>query len=214
LSTAVGIIREIVIATIMGQEMLNDTTKPVGYDRVAQGFHWLTAGLMLLLIMPVGIYAVWLGDGPTRSYLLDHWHKPFGLVVIVLTVLRLVWKWTHPAVPEAPGLHLWERVASRLAHWSLYALLLAMPLSGLLMSEGAGRPTSVFGLFNLPQVLSLDPALKPRQQPAYLLGHTLHTQVFDWILYTVIVLHVAGAIKHQFIDNHRGYLRRMIGTRR
>jgi len=193
--------------------MVNDDTKAAGYDPVAQGFHWLTAALMLLVIMPLGIFAVWLGDGPRRAYLLDHWHKPFGLVVLALTVLRVLWKARQPAVAEAPGLRLWESIAARLTHWSLYALLLVMPLSGLLMSEGAGRPTSVFGLFNLPQVLPLNPALKPREQPAYLLGKLLHTQVFDWILYAAIVLHLAGAIKHRYFDQRPDYLRRMIGAR-
>ena len=104
-------------------------------------------------------------------------------------------------------------MASLLAHWSLYALLLVMPLSGLLMSQGAGRPTSFFGLFNLPQFLALDPALTPRQQPAYLLGKFLHTKVFDWVLYTVVALHIAGALKHRFVDGNRLYLRRMLGRR-
>ena len=82
----------------MGYDMDAETIS-AGYDPVARWFHWLTAGLMLLMIIPLGLYAVWLGDGPRRSYLLDHWHKPFGLLIIVLTVLRLLWKWLQPSVP-------------------------------------------------------------------------------------------------------------------
>ena len=180
-----------------------------GYDPVAQAFHWLTAGLMLFVLIPLGLTAHWLGDGPLRATLLDSWHKPFGLLVIVLTIARLVWKGSRPAVVEADGLTRWEAVTAKLVHWLLYALLLAMPLSGLLMSQGAGRPTSFFGLFDVPQLLPLDPALGPRDQTAYKLGKLLHGTVLNWLLYALIALHIAGALKHRFVDGHRLYFRRM-----
>lgn len=181
------------------------------YDRLSQGFHWITAALMLGAIMPIGIYAANAGDGPSRAYWLDHWHKPLGLLVIALTVARLIWKALRPPVADAPGLTRLEALGSHGAHILLYALLLAMPLSGLLMSQGAGRPTSVFGLFSIPQMLALDPGLAPREQAAYKWGKFLHERVFDWILYAVIAAHVAGALKHRFLDGHRHYFRRMWG---
>jgi cytochrome b561 len=188
------------------------TAPRITYDRAAQTFHWLTAALMLLAIMPIGIYAANAGDGPSRAYWLDHWHKPLGLLMIAITLARLVWKGTHAPVRDTPGLSRWEALTSHAAHWLLYGLLLAMPLSGLLMSQGAGRPTSFFGLFSIPQVLALDPTLAPRQQAAYKLGKLLHERVFDWCLYVAIALHVAGALKHRFVDGHHAYFRRMWGT--
>ena len=71
---------------------------------------------------------------------------------------------------------------------------LAMPLSGLLMSQGAGRPTSFFGLFDVPQMLPLDPALGPREQTAYKLGRLLHGTILSWTLFAIIFLHLAGAL--------------------
>ena len=183
-----------------------------GYDRIAQSFHWLTAILMMGIIMPIGIYAAWIGDGPRRSYLLEHWHKPFGLLMIVLTLARLGWKGHRPAVVEAAGLARWEHALAKLAHWLLYALLLLMPLSGLLMSQGAGRPTPFFGLFDIPQLLPLDPAIPAREHLAYRVGKLLHGTIFDWLLYVTLFLHVAGALKHRFIDRDRAYFRRMWGS--
>ncbi|HVR89674.1 MAG TPA: cytochrome b [Novosphingobium sp.] len=184
-----------------------------GYGRAAQAFHWVSAALLVVLVT-LGLYCSWVGDGPVRSYLLDSWHKPLGLSVIALTVLRLAWKAMQSAVGEAEGLARWESVLSRITHWGLYAILLAMPLSGLLMSQGAGRPTSYFGLFELPQMLAVDPALGPREQYYYKLGKWLHKSVFEWALYLIVALHVAGAIKHRYIDGNRAFMRRMWGWRK
>ena len=179
-----------------------------GYGRGAQAFHWISAALLVGLVA-IGLYSSWIGDGPVRSYLLDSWHKPLGLSVIVLTLLRLGWKAAQPSVPEAHGLARWEAVLSRITHWALYAVLLAMPLSGLLMSQGAGRPTSYFGLFDLPQLLWVDPALGPREQANYKLGKWLHESVIEWVLYLIVALHVAGAIKHRYVDGNLTFMQRM-----
>lgn len=184
-----------------------------GYGRGAQVFHWITV-LLLTITVPIGLYSAWIGDGPVRSYLLDSWHKPLGMLVIVLTLLRLGWKATQTAVAGATGLARWESLLSRLTHWALYAILLAMPLSGLLMSQGAGRPTSFFGLFDLPQLLWVDPALGPREQANYKLGKWLHESVFEWALYAIVALHVTGALKHRYVDGDRAFLRRMWNWRR
>ena len=166
----------------------------------------------MVVLFPLGFYANWLGDGPVRAAILDHWHKPLGLLVIAVTVIRIGWSAARPPVREADGLKPWEAATSRMAHRLLYVLLLAMPLSGLLMSQGAGRPTSFFGLFNLPQLLSLDPALGPREQVAYKLGAFLHGTVLNWTLIAVLVVHICGALKHRYIDGDRGYFRRMFGN--
>ena len=179
-----------------------------GYGRGAQAFHWISAALLGALVA-LGLYCSWVGDGPLRSYLLDSWHKPLGLSVIVLTVLRLGWKATQATVSEADGLARWEAVLSRITHWALYAVLVAMPLSGLLMSQGAGRPTSYFGLFDLPQLLWVDPALGPREQANYKLGKWLHESVIEWVLYLIVALHVAGAIKHRYVDGNLTFMQRM-----
>lgn len=184
------------------------------YDTVSRALHAVTAILIVGVLIPLGLYAHWLGGkGPFRAYLLDHWHKPIGLLVIALTVARLGWVALRSRVAHAAGLQPWELVLSRIAHVLLYVLMLAMPLSGLLMSEGAGRPTSFFGLFAVPQFVTLVPGLSPHDQPAYKLGALLHQLVLMWSLFALIALHVAGAVKHRWIDGQRDYLRRMWGTK-
>ncbi len=184
-----------------------------GYGRMAQAFHWVSVVLLVVLVI-LGLVCDWLGDGAPRAYLLDSWHKPLGLTVIVLTVARLGWKITQPTVSDAAGLAQWEAALSRLTHWGLYAILLAMPLSGLLMSQGAGRPTSFFGLFELPQMLWVDPALGPREQANYKLGKWLHESVFEWALYLIVALHVVGALKHRYVDGDPAFMQRMWNWRR
>ena len=179
-----------------------------GYGRGAQAFHWISVTLLAVLV-PLGLYCNWIGDGPVRSMLLDSWHKPLGLVVILLTLLRLGWKASQPGVSEAEGLKRWESGLSRATHWALYAILIAMPLSGVIMSQGGGRPISFFGLFHLPQVLPVDPALGPREQYWYKVGKSLHEFWIEWTLYLLVTLHLAGALKHRFVDGDRAYFRRM-----
>lgn len=193
---------------IAGAPVQASTLTRSGYGRGAQLFHWTSAALIAVLV-PIGLYCNWIGDGPVRSYLLDSWHKPLGVTVILLTLLRLGWKASQPGVGAAEGLAPWESGLSSVVHWALYGVLLAMPLSGLLMSQGAGRPTSYFGLLELPQLLWLDPALGPRDQYYYKLGKWLHESVIEWGLYLVLALHVAGAIKHRYVDGDRLFMRRM-----
>lgn len=179
-----------------------------GYGRVAQGFHWLSF-VMLAVLVALGLYCDWIGDGPQRSYLLESWHKPFGILFIFIAGLRLGWRARQPKVSDAPGLSGWEAALSHLTHAGLYFVIFAMPLSGLLMSQGAGRPTPFFHLFDIPQVLGIDPALGPREQYWYIVGKALHEEWFAWALYILFALHVAGALKHQFVDGDRNFLRRM-----
>jgi cytochrome b561 len=95
----------------------------------------------------------------------------------------------------------WQRIAAAFNHWALYALLFALPLSGWLMSSAANRPASWFGLAQLPDFVAPDPELKERFE-------ALH-HLFVRALYVLVGLHVAAALKHQFVDRN-GLLFRML----
>ncbi len=187
------------------------------YGAVSQLFHWVTAFLMILDVV-IGLYSMTLprdsmtppSDIAWREFVLL-WHKSFGLLVIMLTVLRLAWLWFSPARLDHGNMPRWEVWAAKLGHLFLYFLLLTVPLSGLLMSEGAGRETTFFNLFTVPNVIPLDPALQPREQYWYLVGKFLHQNVFNWLLYAGFVAHMAGVIKHRFIDGDRTSIARMWG---
>ena len=184
-----------------------------GYGLVSQTIHWLTAAL-LVAIVALGLYSSTLPrDTEWRDEILL-FHKSLGLLIIVLTLVRLAWVGFSPAKLSVAKLKRWEVIAARVGHVLLYLILLLMPLSGVIFSGGAGREVGFFNIFTLPQFLPLDPALLPRQQYYYKLGKFLHENVFQWALYAIFAAHIAGVVKHHFIDGDRDNIRRMWGFRK
>jgi len=128
-------------------------------------------------------------------------HKSFGMTILALAILRLVWRWLNP-VPTLDGLaKSWERKLASLSHVLLYGLIFAIPLSGWLMSSARNFPVSWFGLFQFPDLVGADKSL-------YDLMHDLHGLLFA-ALVIVALMHIAGALKHHFIDKNE-VLRRML----
>jgi cytochrome b561 len=128
-----------------------------GHHPGAKALHWITA-LAVLGLLGVGL---WMTDLPLGLLKLEvyGWHKWIGLVVLVLTAARLWWRWRHPP-PALPGpLPAWECRAAHAAHWTLFFLLLAMPISGWLMNSAAGVGLYWFGYVPIPDLVPRDPAL-------------------------------------------------------
>ncbi len=128
------------------------------------------------------------------------WHKWIGLLVLTLTVARLLWRHHSPppALPDtvAP----WERRLAPLVHWSLLALLLAMPLTGWLMSSAAGVSVVWFGVLPLPDLVPRDPDLFDALRFAH--------HVLSRLLIAAIVLHLAAVVRHDILRRD-GIFRRM-----
>ena len=95
-------------------------------------------------MLGVGLWMVGLPLGFTKLYAYA-WHKWVGLAVLVLTVLRLLWRWRHPPPPLPGTVTRWQAVLAPLGHWALLVLLLAMPISGWLMSSAGGVSVFWFG---------------------------------------------------------------------
>jgi cytochrome b561 len=164
--------------------------------------HWLLA-LMILGSLSVGLYMTSLPFSPLRLQLYN-WHKWAGVTILALSALRLLWRLTHRAPAEAPMPHLQRQVAHA-AHGALYLLFFAVPLAGWAYSSAAGFPVVLFGVLPLPDFVGPDRELSEALKP-------LHR----WLAYglaAVVVLHVAGALKHHFIDRD-GLLLRMMPARR
>ena len=153
--------------------------------------HWVT----VLAIIGLGIVGTQMDDLPTslmkvKVYAL---HKSVGLTVLGLTVVRLAWR-LYAGAPLLPPMPRWQRFAAHASHFALYALLVAMPLTGWLLhsaSSKAGYALKWFGLFKVPAIAAFDPALKH-------LAHELHEGLFKAIL-VVAAIHVAAAFKHHFL---------------
>lgn len=178
------------------------------YTRVAMVLHWSIA-LLIIANVAIGWGVNLLPDAAVRAGI--NLHKSFGLTVLGLVVIRILWRLTHrpPALPA--GYAVAERVGAHAAHALLYVLILALPVSGYLhdsaFAHAAAHPLTLFGLVEvprLPQFLALDPATKQRVHGFFFAMHVW----LNYALYAVLALHVAGALKHQFVDRERE-LRRM-----
>jgi cytochrome b561 len=177
------------------------TNLPARYSTVAIAFHWLLA-LMIIGSFGVGVYMADLPFSMTRLKLFNY-HKWAGITILFLSALRLLWRLTHRPPADAP-MPAWQRGLAHAAHWSLYALFFAVPLMGWAYSSSAGFPVVVFGVLPLPDFVSPDKVLAETLKAR-------HGQL-AFALAVVVLLHVAGAIKHHFIDRD-GLLRRMLPVR-
>ena len=168
------------------------------YTRTARSLHWLMA-LLLAGLLALGFMLETLPFSPRKLELVA-WHKWAGVSVFLLALLRLAWRASHPPPPLPASTSRAVRLAAGAVHAALYGLMFAIPLSGWLMSSAKGVPTVWFGVLPLPDLIGKDKALADTLQ-------ALHATL-NFTLIGLVSLHVAAALKHQFID-HDGLLHRM-----
>ena len=170
------------------------------YTRTAVLLHWAIA-VFIVINVALAIGSGYVPDADVRPML--DLHKSIGITTLGLVILRVIWRLTHrpPALPAryAP----WEVAAAHAAHYTLYALIIAMPVTGWVhdsaWSAAASHPMKLFWsipFFRLPFITDLDPATK---KTVHHLFGALHTYL-SYALYGVVGLHVLGALKHQFLD--------------
>lgn len=160
--------------------------------------HWLVAvavyGLFALGFWMVGLdyYSSWYRSAPDL-------HKSIGLLLLALMLLRVLWRLVNPS-PAAPASHgRLIRVASHAGHWALYLLLFGVMVSGYLISTADGRGIGVFGLFEVPALVTSI----PNQED-------LAGQIHEYLAWAVLILsglHALAALKHHFIDRDATLLR-------
>jgi cytochrome b561 len=173
------------------------------YTGTAKSLHWLMA-LMIIGMIPLGMYMHELPLSPEKLQLYS-WHKWTGVTIFVLLLARVSWRLTHQPPPLPWHMSKVQRRASQAGHVLLYLLMLAIPLSGWLMSSAKGYQTVWFGVLPIPDLLGKDKEL----------GETLAEvhELLNWILVTVLIVHVAAALKHHFI-NRDDVLTRMLPSRK
>ena len=167
---------------------------PSSYTRVAVALHWLLA-FALFGVFAVGIYMADLPFSPQRLKLYN-WHKWAGVTILLLSAARLAWRLTHrpPALPEAVRAQMpaWQRWAHHATHHALYLLFFGVPLLGWAYSSAAGFPIVWFGLVPLPDFVPASEALADVLKP-------LH-KFSAMAMAVLVVLHVAAAFKHQWVN--------------
>lgn len=184
------------------------------YGSVSKTLHWLTA-LFFLIALPFGILAGQIGTGNPDPELREiregylFWHKSFAVVALALALPRLAWRLTQitPRLPDFMAT--WEKGIAKLVHVLLYVVLIGAPVTGLLLTQSAGHTFSVFGLFEFPTIFSFDPDIPPRERWGVRAGAFLHKVVFQYAVYAVVLLHLAGVLKHVTLDRHPEAFRRM-----
>jgi cytochrome b561 len=167
------------------------------YGIVAQMLHWL---IMLLVCAQFGLAlrADALPRGPALLSVLGL-HKSVGITIFALMILRLLWRTFNPAPDPPAHISRWQRVAAQISHLALYGLLLLLPLFGWLMSSARNFPVSWFRLFTLPDLIAPSEA-------AYRFFHEGH-ELLARMLLLIMLLHVAAALKHHFIDGDNVLMR-------
>jgi cytochrome b561 len=160
------------------------------YTPTAISLHWVMA-LMILSAFALGLYMTELQLSPTKLKLYS-WHKWLGVTIFLVAIARLLWRITHavPRVPDStPG---WQRAAAAFTHWVIYALLIAIPISGWLMSSASGFQVVYFGMLPLPDLLHKDKALAEQLKVVH--------ETLNYTLMALLVLHVGAALKHHLLD--------------
>jgi cytochrome b561 len=174
---------------------------PAHYTRTAVALHWLIAALVLSAVF-MGWTMTEMAISPARLKTYNY-HKWVGVTVLALAVLRLAWRLTHqpPPLEKMPR---WQQLAAHGGHWLLYALLLAVPMSGWVYSNATGFPVVYLGRLPLPNLVGRDRELAALWQNVHVALAT--------VLVVVVVVHVLAALQHHFLHKD-DTLRRMLRWR-
>lgn len=167
------------------------------YSKGAMIFHWIIA-VAVIWNWRIAEAAEHAAPADKGAIFADH--KALGILILLLTVGRLLWRWTHPVPPLSNTLAKWEKMLARFVHIIFYILLIALPVGGWLANSLAGRDIDMFGLFMIPPL--------PIGENGALGGtifdiHATAGQVFIYL----IGLHILGALKHTFFDKSGGIFR-------
>ncbi|MFC3068560.1 YceI family protein [Phenylobacterium soli] len=177
------------------------------YSLVAILLHWVIAAGIVLQVVLAGRME---GPRTPTSFAVTQLHKSIGITILLLSLVRLAWRLMNPPAPLPATMPRWERELARWTHVGFYVVMIAMPLTGWLMVSASRIPipTLLYGVVpwpNLPLVGDLAPAAKKLWHDIGEGGHGVIAKV----IYVLLALHVAGALKHQLFSKDEPVLARM-----
>ncbi len=176
---------------------------PTSYTRTAKTLHWLVA-LFILVNFAIGLrmeYFPGYAHATPEWKSIFFWHGSIGAVVLWLAVARLIWRAGHRPPPLPSSLPAWQKGAAHGVHALLYALMLALPLSGYAHRVGGNNPVSFFGLWSWPSVFA------PSEYVRVLSGQ-IHLGLVI-ALGGLLAMHFGAVLKHLVIDRD-GVAQRML----
>ncbi len=179
--------------------MLKNTSQQFGL--VSIGLHWLMA-LLLTGLFAVGLYMTRLDYYDPLYHRLPWWHKSIGLLIIMLLLVRVVWKLNNVHLAPLKTHQAWEVSLAQRIQYGFYGLILLIGISGTLISTAKGKGIEFFTLFEVPAVTQ-----GISEETADLIG-AAHL-IMAWMLASLVVLHAAAALKHHFFDKDNT-LKRML----
>lgn len=165
---------------------IENTSQQWGWP--SKALHWLTA-LLIFIQIPLGFYAESLRLSPLKMDVFV-WHKSLGILVLLLLILRLLWR-IKSTIPEPLSSSQIQARLAQAAHWVLYGLMALLPISGWIISSAANIPIKLFWLVPLPALVGPDDALKS-------LAAQVH-EICVFVLLAVIILHIGAALRHHLL---------------
>lgn len=173
-------------------------SKEYSYDSIAKFLHW-GIGLAILFMIALGWYMGEVPKSDPMRFSYYQLHKSVGITILLLSFLRLGWRFAHSPPPLPESMRVWEKFLAKFVVAAFYALMIGIPLLGwaLVSSSPRNIPTILFGLIPWPHLPVLS-ELEHKKEISEQLG-----EIHGFLAYSVLallVLHVSGALKHHFIQ--------------
>jgi len=164
------------------------------YDQVQITLHWLIAAIIFCMI-GLGLYMVELpkqselppGEESVRAFYFLL-HKSLGLSAAMLIILRVLWRITHKAPPLPETINKWQQRTAGVVHGLLYAVMIAMPVTGYMQSMFSKYDTKFWGVV-LPRTADADKAMRETFSEVH--------EILAFVFISLIVIHIAAAVKHK-----------------
>lgn len=193
--------------SLPGEQSVVEASADFGarYSTIHQVLHWSSAAIMFAII-PIA----WIASSlPEESPPFDLWiglHEGLGLAVLGLTSFRLFWR-AYDRPPKLPAvIPILTRVAAHTVAWGLLIMMILMPLTGYLWTTGHAHDVRPFGLGPFPRVAFGIRALGDTAKTIHVAG--------QWLVYGLILTHLAGAVRHSLLEKNQLLLRMLPKLRR
>jgi cytochrome b561 len=175
---------------------------PSRYSSTQKFLHWAMAVLIVVMVT-VGLTMTNMGDGPTKNALYEL-HKSTGLVVLTLALMRIAVRSTR-SVPPLEPMPEWQRKAAYASHYSMYVLIVLVPLMGWIATSYCCKPVNLF--WTVPVSLPIpDAPTMEAAKPLFLIHFTL-----AFMLAAIVTIHVTAALHHRFVRRDRTLARMLPG---
>ena len=170
------------------------------YGKVSRMLHW-TIAILFISLIPMGIFASMIPEDTEYRNAYYVVHKTLGVTVFLLVIVRLIWNRLSRRPSLDSALTSREEKLAHRAHNTLYFMMLAIPITGFMMTSYHGYETYFF-------FWEMQPLWE--QSEIYQVWGGFHKYLLPYLLYIVLGAHILGALKHQFIDKHANAFKRMV----